>query len=166
MQCRVCHIRNLKALKLGKCLFVFSVSQTLQTLCDPKDYTPLGSSAHGIFPGKNSGAGNPYLLQGIFPTQEIFPTSPTSPALAGFSLFLGGWGCVCAGSSQLSQLFSGCGWGGAGGRGAVALLSSCSLRSYCSGFSCCRARGLGHHGLKRCHHRVLEHRLNSCGTRD
>ena len=30
---------------------------------------PLGSSVHGIFPGKNTGVGCHFLLQGIFPTQ-------------------------------------------------------------------------------------------------
>ena len=33
------------------------------------DCSPPGSSVHGIFPGKNSGVGCHFLLQGIFPTQ-------------------------------------------------------------------------------------------------
>ena len=32
------------------------------------DYSPQGSSAHGIFPGKNTGVGCYFLLQGIFQT--------------------------------------------------------------------------------------------------
>ena len=51
-------------------------------------------------------------------------------------------------------------------------LSSCGVQaSHCSGFSCCRARTLGHVGfssrgswLSSCHSRALEHRLNNCGT--
>ena len=38
-------------------------------LCDPNDYIPPGSAVHGIFPGKNTGVGCHFLLQGIFPTQ-------------------------------------------------------------------------------------------------
>ena len=34
----------------------------------PMDYSPLGSSVHGIFPGKNTGVDCHVLLQGIFPT--------------------------------------------------------------------------------------------------
>ena len=46
------------------------------------------------------------------------------------------------------------------------LLSSCSTQgSYCSGFSCCRAWGLGHaRGLSSWDPRALEHRLSSCGA--
>ena len=32
------------------------------------DYNLLGSSVHGSFPGKNTGVGCNFLLQGIFPT--------------------------------------------------------------------------------------------------
>ena len=35
-------------------------------LCDPMDYSPAGSSVHGIFPGKKTGVGCHGLLQGIF----------------------------------------------------------------------------------------------------
>ena len=34
------------------------------------DYSMSGSSVHGIFPGKNTGVGCHFLLQGIFLTQE------------------------------------------------------------------------------------------------
>ena len=35
--------------------------------------SPPASSVHGIFPGKNTGMGCHFLLQGIFPTQESNP---------------------------------------------------------------------------------------------
>ena len=35
--------------------------------------SPPGSSVHGIFPGKNTGAGCHFLLQGIFLTQGLKP---------------------------------------------------------------------------------------------
>ena len=44
-----------------------------QTLCDPVDRSPPGCSVHGIFPGKNTGLGCNFLLQGIFPTQGLNP---------------------------------------------------------------------------------------------
>ena len=37
--------------------------------CDPMDHSPPGSCVLGIFPGKNTGVGCHFLLQGIFPTQ-------------------------------------------------------------------------------------------------
>ena len=49
------------------------VTQSCLTLFDPMDYNPPGSSAHGIFPGKNIGAGCHFLLQGIFLTQGSNP---------------------------------------------------------------------------------------------
>ena len=36
--------------------------QLCLTLCDPMDYNPPGSSAHGIFPGKNTGVGCHFLF--------------------------------------------------------------------------------------------------------
>ena len=36
---------------------------------DPVDYSLPGSSVHGNSPGKNTGVGCHFLLQGIFPTQ-------------------------------------------------------------------------------------------------
>ena len=42
-----------------------------QTLCDPMNYSPPGSSVYEMFPGKNTGVGIHFLLQGIFPTQGL-----------------------------------------------------------------------------------------------
>ena len=39
-----------------------------QTLCDPMDCSPPGSSVLGILQGKDTGVGCHALLQGIFPT--------------------------------------------------------------------------------------------------
>ena len=44
--------------------------QSCSTLCDPMDYSPPGSSDHGIIPGKNIGVGCHFLLQGILPIQR------------------------------------------------------------------------------------------------
>ena len=57
------------------------VAQFCLTLCDSMDYSPLGSSVHGDSPGKNTGVGCHFLLQGIFATQELW-----SPALQADSL--------------------------------------------------------------------------------
>ena len=40
------------------------------------DRSPPGSSLHGDSPGKNTGVGCQFLLQGIFPTQELNPGLP------------------------------------------------------------------------------------------
>ena len=50
-----------------------SVTQSCQTLCDPTDCSLPGSSVHEDSPGKNTGVGNHFLLQGIFPTQVLNP---------------------------------------------------------------------------------------------
>ena len=42
----------------------------------PMDWSPPGSSVHGIFPSKNTGVGCHFLLQGIFPTQGLSPGLP------------------------------------------------------------------------------------------
>ena len=56
------------------------------------------------------------------------------------------------------RLFFSCGeWGLLSGWGARA--------SPRHGFSCCRARALGHMGFSSCSSWVLEHRLSSCGAR-
>ena len=52
------------------------VPQSCSTLCDHMDCSPLGSSVHGDFPGKNTGVGCHALLQGIFPTQGSNPGLP------------------------------------------------------------------------------------------
>ena len=48
-------------------------TQSPPTLCIPVDYSPPGSSAHGIFHGKNTGVGCHFLLQGNFLTQGLNP---------------------------------------------------------------------------------------------
>ena len=40
------------------------VAKSCPTLCDPMDYSLPGFSVHGIFPGKNTGVGCYFLLQG------------------------------------------------------------------------------------------------------
>ena len=50
-----------------------SVTPSCWTLSWPKDYSPPGPSVHGIFPGKNTGVGCHFLLQGIFPAQRSNP---------------------------------------------------------------------------------------------
>ena len=63
----------------------------------------------------------------------------------------------CAGSAFLLWFFSSC--------REQDLLSSCGAQtSHCSGWSCCRARALGHPGSSSCGSWALEHRLNSCGA--
>ena len=42
-------------------------------LCDPMAYSPPGSSVHGDSPGKNTGVGCHFLLQGIFLIQGLNP---------------------------------------------------------------------------------------------
>ena len=49
------------------------VAQSCLTLCDRRDCSPPGSSVHEIFPGKDTGVGCHFLLQGIFPTQGLNP---------------------------------------------------------------------------------------------
>jgi len=49
-------------------------------LCNPMDCSPPGFSVHGVFPSKNTGVGCYFLLQGIFPNQELNPMSPTLQA--------------------------------------------------------------------------------------
>ena len=47
------------------------VAQLCPTLCDPMGCSPPGSSVHADSPGKNTGVGCHFLLQGIFPTQGL-----------------------------------------------------------------------------------------------
>ena len=49
------------------------VAQSCPTLCDSMDYGPPGSSVHGDSPGKNTGVGCHFFLQGIFLTQGSNP---------------------------------------------------------------------------------------------
>ena len=54
-------------------LVLCSVAQSCLTLWDPMDCSLLGSSVHGVSPGKNSGVGCYALLQEIFSTQGSKP---------------------------------------------------------------------------------------------
>ena len=60
--------------------------QLLLTLCDPMDYSPPGSSVHGIFQARILG-GLPFLSPGTLPDQGIAGNlpdpgiEPRSPAL-------------------------------------------------------------------------------------
>ena len=47
------------------------VAQSCPTLCNPTNCIPPGSSAHGDSPGKNTGVGCHFLLQGSFPIQGL-----------------------------------------------------------------------------------------------
>ena len=47
--------------------------QSCLTLCDPMDCSLPGFSVHGDSPGKNTGVGCHFLLQGVFLTQELNP---------------------------------------------------------------------------------------------
>ena len=64
-------IFDLKTTRLFKYLHEYSVTKLCPTLCNPKDCSPLGSSVHGIFPGKNTGVGWHFLLQGISLAQGL-----------------------------------------------------------------------------------------------
>ena len=52
---------------------MYVLTQSCRTLFYPMDYSPPGSSVHGIFPGKTAGVGCHLFLQGIFPTQRLNP---------------------------------------------------------------------------------------------
>ena len=54
------------------CIYVH-VCSVRSTLCNPMDCSPPGSSVYKILhPGKNTGVGFHFLLQGIFPTLYIY----------------------------------------------------------------------------------------------
>ena len=55
------------------CVFVV---QSCLTFSDPMDLSRWGSSVHGYSPGKSTGVGCQFLLQGIFLTQESNPGLP------------------------------------------------------------------------------------------
>ena len=73
--------RSLRASYLCSGLAV-ALSAPVWPLCsvasdsDPVDWSPPGSSVHGDSPGKNTGVGRHFLLQGIFPTQGSNPGLP------------------------------------------------------------------------------------------
>ena len=49
------------------------VTQSCPTLCDPMDHNPSCSSCPWDFPGKITGLGCHFLLQGNFSTQGLNP---------------------------------------------------------------------------------------------
>ena len=55
------------------------LSVSCPTLCDSVECSSPGSSVHGIFPGKNTGASCHFLLQGDLPDPAIQSMSPASP---------------------------------------------------------------------------------------
>ena len=64
-----CALSGLLVLKHCTC----SVAKSGPTLCDPMDCSLPDFSVHGIFPGKNTGVGCHFLLQGIFVTPGSNP---------------------------------------------------------------------------------------------
>ena len=52
------------------CVCVVGGAQSCPTLFDPINCSPWGPFVHGIFPGKNTGVGCHFPLQGIFLTLE------------------------------------------------------------------------------------------------
>ena len=57
------------------CVVHIKSFQSCLTLGNPMDCSPPGSSLHGDSPGKNTGVGCHFLLQGIFPTPGSNPCS-------------------------------------------------------------------------------------------
>ena len=55
----------------GVCVCVCLVAQSCPTLFDPMDCSTPGSSVHGDSPGKNTGGGCHFLLQGIYLAQGL-----------------------------------------------------------------------------------------------
>ena len=58
-------------IKFITCVHVCMCAQSCPILCNPMDCSLPGSSVHRIFPGKNTGVGCHFLLQGIFSIQEL-----------------------------------------------------------------------------------------------
>ena len=50
---------------------VCACAQSCPTLCNPMDCSLQGSSVHGIFPGKTTGVGCHFLLQGLSLTHQL-----------------------------------------------------------------------------------------------
>ena len=63
---------------------VCSVAQSCETLCDPMDCSPPGSSVHAIF-RQEYWSGLPFPPPGDLPDPRIEPATPASPELAGRS---------------------------------------------------------------------------------
>ena len=62
---------NTKDTLISSC--VCSVTQLYLTLCNAMDCSPPVSAVHWISPGRDTGVGCHFLLQGIFPTQGSNP---------------------------------------------------------------------------------------------
>ena len=67
--------------------YVCSVAQSCPTLCNPLDYSPPGSSVHGIF-RQEYWSGLPFSPSGDLPDSGIEPESLASPELQADSLLL------------------------------------------------------------------------------
>ena len=65
--------------------------QSCPTLCNPKGYSPPGSSVHGYFPCKNAGVCCHAFLQGIFLTQDLTRVSCISCIAGGFFTHWATW---------------------------------------------------------------------------
>ena len=63
-------------MRLLYCESESEVTQSCPTLCDPVDCSLRGSRSPWDSPGKNTGVGCHFLLQGIFPTQGSNPGLP------------------------------------------------------------------------------------------
>ena len=70
LRTKVRHIPLCLCVHACACTLTSSVAQSCSTLCDSVDDSPLSSSVQS-FPGKNTGAGCHFLLQGIFLTHGL-----------------------------------------------------------------------------------------------
>ena len=64
------------------CLCVCEHTLPCLTLGNPVDCRLPGSFSHGIFPGKNTGVGCHFLIQGNLPDPGTEPVSLASPTVA------------------------------------------------------------------------------------
>ena len=65
------------------CVHVYNGdAKSCQTLCEPTDCNPPGSSVHVNFP-QECWSGLPFIPPGSLPDTGFEPVSPVSPALAG-----------------------------------------------------------------------------------
>ena len=67
---------------VGTCVCLCVHTLSCPTLCDPMDYSPPGSSVHGISQARIL-SGLPFPSPGDLPNPGIEPESLLSPALAG-----------------------------------------------------------------------------------
>ena len=72
---------------LNQCL----VTQSHLTLCNTMHCSPPGPFVHGDSPGKNTGVGCHFPLQGDIPYPGIKPSSLASPALTGILYHCATW---------------------------------------------------------------------------